>query len=98
MENLLCLIIVLVLGYLAENMNQKSNQQDNTHIENKSYIITPTNTEEVIKRKLIKVYNSNAIDKRERIVRLLIQLEKLEDIDNFYENYDHIRSYIFTTS
>ena len=99
MENLLYLIIVMVLGYLSEALTHKPIQQRNTHIEETvSDILNPTNTEEVIKRKLIKLYNSNAVDKRERIVRLLIQLEKLEDIDSFYSEYDYIRSYIFTTS
>lgn len=99
MENLVYLIIVMVLGYLSEALLHKPVQHGNTHTEeNVSDIVITTNTEEVIKRKLIKLYNSNTVDKRERIVRLLIQLEKLEDIDNFYNEYDYIRSYIFTAS
>ena len=50
---------------------------------------------DILKSKVCEIYESEAENKRERIVRLLIQLERLEDIDEFFEERDYIRSYIF---
>lgn len=51
-----------------------------------------------IKIRLIALYYSNVEYKREKIVSLLIELEKLEEPDIFYEKHDYVRSYIFNMS
>ena len=97
MEDLIFLMIAIMIGIIYNTMMRESEMQhDGFHIEN--YNVSNTVTADVIKNRLIGVYNSDVIDKREKIVSLLIQLEKLEDTDNFFMKYDHIRSYIFNST
>lgn len=101
MEELLFLFIAVLLSIcygndtkssqpvlLDKNISLNSNPEFN--------VVSYDKTATMVKERLIQIYNSDIEGKREKIIGLLMQLDRLEDTDIFFEANDHIRSYIFT--
>lgn len=103
MESLIYLLIAVLLSTCYDIlMKPTSNKQStllypeiNTSIRNESSEIK---TATIIKQRLLQIYHSEVEDKKDKIVRLLVQLERVEDPDVFFNDNDHIRSYIFNAN
>ena len=90
MEELICLVMIigmmsLILLQIKYDPGMNYNKDYNNDYE-----------ADYIKSSLVITYESDIPDKRERIVELLILLNRIEDTDSFLERYDHIREYIFS--
>jgi len=90
MEELICLLMIvgmigLILLQAKHDPEMKYNEDCNNNYE-----------ADYIKSSLVITYESDIPDKRERIVELLILLNRIEETDSFLERYDHIRDYIFS--
>lgn len=105
MEDLLFILAAVILSVCYDIMMKPSlnPQQDiyvpidkNEPVES-SYNKARDLTANTIKERLLNIINSDISDKREKIISLLIQLERLEDPDMFIQENEHIRSYIFNT-
>lgn len=102
MESLVYLLIAILLSTCYDIM-MKSTVKDKSDMSVKMNVSGYTESPEVktariIKERLLKLYHSEIDDKRDKIVRLLVQLERVEDPDVFFSNNDHIRSYIFNAN
>lgn len=73
-------------------------EMQNEIIRNNHYETSIDLTAELIKNRLLWTYNSDILNKREKIVSLLIQLERFEDTDIFFEKYGYVREYIFDST
>ena len=91
MQELICLLMIigmvgLIFLQITNDPEIKNNDDENNDIYEADYI----------KSSLVITYESDIPDKRERIVELLILLNRVEETDSFLERYDHIREYIFS--
>lgn len=98
MEDLIFLIVAIIIGMIYNATMNESTSYVEIINDNKSIAYSKVITAEVIKDRLIQVYHSDIVDKREKIVSLLLQLERLEEPDDFFSEYDHIREFIFNTT
>lgn len=95
-EDLILLIVALIIGMIYDVTMNNSTHCVDSYIGRENIIKSPRIvTSDIIKERLIQIYNSNIMDKRERIVSLLIQLD---DPDEFYEDHDYIREFIFNST
>lgn len=90
MEALVCLLMiigmmVLITLQITHGIEMDYNEDCNND-----------NDADYIQSSLVITYESDIPDKRERIVELLILLNRVGDTDSFLEKYDHIREYIFS--
>lgn len=98
MEGLIYLLIAILLSACYDiMMNTTTDKRTEKSIVpvQESLRIAEHKTASIIKERLLQIYHSEIDDKREKITRLLVQLERVEDPDVFFDENDHIRSYIF---
>lgn len=58
-------------------------------------VLARDKTASMIKERISQIFYMDMEDKREKIISLLIQLERVEDPDTFLDKNECIRSYIF---
>jgi len=101
--DLMLLIVALIIGFFYDPAVKRQSTScitinDNIVSISQNDNIIKDDTAILIKDKLLKIYNSDIDNKREKIISLLIELDRLEETDIFFESNDYIRSYIFNTA
>lgn len=99
MEDLLFLLIATLISLFYDFKTRQPEMQTTEAVQNIYCYESPQiNTADLIKNRLLWTYHGEVSNKREKIVSLLLQLEKLEDTDIFFVKYDYIREYIFNST
>ena len=99
LTELMYLLVAVIIGLCLNRNEQLESTETVSNYRNTSFETSKNYTTDLVKERLIQVYNCDNIEnKREKIVGLLLQLERLEDTDIFFEEHDYIRSYIFNAT
>lgn len=96
-EDLLYLLIAALISLWYKPLSKQPELQTES-IQNNFVDTSENRTGDIIKNRILWIYNSESINKREKIVSLLVQLEKIEDTDIFFEKYEYVREYIFDST